>query len=73
MRLNLFTLSIVSAIFFWFVESTIHYFVFDHGNFEILPHDSNELWMRTLICGLMIVVGLLAERHIRDKEEIHAE
>ena len=73
MRFNFFSLSIVSAVFFWFVESLIHYYVFDHGDFEVLPHDANEFWMRSLVCGLMIVIGYLAERHIRDREEIHAE
>lgn len=73
MRFNLFTLSIASAIFFWFVESLIHYFVFDKGSFEVWPHDSNELWMRSLVCGLMVIVGYLAERHVRDREDIHAE
>lgn len=73
MRFNLFTLSIVSAVFFWFVESMIHFFIFSEADFEFLPHDANEFWMRSLVCGLMIVVGYLAERHVRDNEDIHAE
>ena len=73
MRFNFFTLSLIGAVFFWFAESLIHYFVFGEADFEVLPHDANEFWMRSLVCGLMIVIGYLAERHVRDREEIHAE
>lgn len=73
MRFNLFTLSIFSAFFFWFVESGIHYLIFGDAHFEFIPHDANEFWMRSLVCLLMVMVGFLAERHVRDKEDIHAE
>jgi len=73
MRFNFFTLSIVSAFFFWFVESSIHYFIFKEGYFTIFPQDVNEFWMRSLVCALIVVVGFFAERHVRDKENIHNE
>ena len=73
MRFNLFTLSLFSAFFFWLVESSIHYFIFGDTHFEFFPHDANEFWMRSLVCMLVVMVGFLAERHVRDKEDIHAE
>lgn len=73
MRINFFFFSIVAAVGFWFVESTIHYVAFDQGVFKIIPHDSNELWMRSLVCGLIVLIGFLLERVVRHNEEVHAE
>lgn len=73
MRFNFFTLSLIGSIAFWFIESLIHFYIFGESSLELIPHDANEFWMRSLVCVLMIVVGFLAERHVRIREEVHAE
>jgi len=48
------------AIFFWLLETVMHVFVFRLGSFssQFLPlDDTNEMWMRSLICLLFIGFG----------------
>ena len=73
MRFNFFTLSILVSVLFWFIESLIHFYIFNEPAFEWIPADRNELWMRSLVCALLIVVGYFAERHVRIREAVHAE
>ena len=57
--------SVAVAVAFWGVESVIHCWFFDpHHGFEIIPHDANELWMRTLIFLLIVGFGFYANRAI---------
>ncbi len=50
--------SISFSILLWISESLFHYLVFDLGHpFEIIPSDQNELWMRLVICGTIIIFG----------------
>jgi hypothetical protein len=56
---------IVSAVF-WVLESAIHYKLFDHGHpFELLPHNANELWMRSVISLLIIAFGYYSQQMIQ--------
>ena len=62
------------ALSFWFFDSTIHYFWYDELEFEIIPSDSNELWMRTSIFILLASFGLFADftsRKIIEKNNIN--
>jgi len=60
---NLSTLiSIFVAIVFWFFDSVIHFFGYGEPAFEFVPSDSNELWMRCVIVGLVLTIGVLADR-----------
>lgn len=45
---------------YWILESSIHWLVFT-GEFEIIPDDPNELWMRLLLILLFIVFGLYVD------------
>ena len=72
---NYFKLSILIATSFWFLESLIHSMAFNEP-FTIIPIDSlNELWMRSLICILIIGFGRYVQvTHIkilnREKEKL---
>jgi len=53
------------AVVFWFLDSTIHYFVYGEPQFEFMPDDFNELWMRSLIVLLIISFGIYADYSTR--------
>jgi len=53
--------SIVTAIIFWFFESSIHYFIHEEPQFEMIPSDLNEIWMRVVIVILIILYGILSD------------
>lgn len=54
---------VLFAMFFWILEALIHSVVFGEGSYmaNLLPQDPNELWMRTLVCSLLIVFGIYAQ------------
>jgi len=61
------------ALSFWFLDSAIHYFWLNELEFEIIPSDSNELWMRASIFILLASFGLFADftsRKIIEKNNI---
>jgi len=45
------------SIVYWIIDSTIHKLAFGEEEFEFIPGDINELWMRTLIVCLVLVFG----------------
>ena len=51
------------AVFFWIFEAAIHAFVFGHGSLqhELLPHDANEIWMRSLVCVILFSFSVYAQ------------
>jgi len=51
----------IIALIFWFFDASIHYFVYGEPEFEYVPMDFNELWMRTTIVVLMILFGVFAD------------
>jgi signal transduction histidine kinase len=56
-----FKYAIPVALSFWFIESAIHYFWFGEIEYEIIPSDNNELWMRISIFILLASFGLFAD------------
>jgi hypothetical protein len=66
--------SLTVCLLFWIGESLFHYWVFNHGHpFELIPSDQNELWMRLLICILLVIIGAFAQRQANRKRAIQAE
>lgn len=60
------------AIVFWFFDSAIHYFIYKEPQFELMPDDFNELWMRIVIILLLILFGMYADyfsRKMLNKEK----
>ena len=50
----------ILALFFWIFESAVHAFVFGEGTFaqELVTSDMNELWMRFVVCALLLAFGI---------------
>ena len=73
-RQSIFIISVLFAAMSWFAESLVHYAVLDHGQvFELIPGDLNELWMRSVICGLIIMFGIYAQRNANKKMDLKEE
>jgi hypothetical protein len=49
------------AFVFWFLDTSIHYLVYREPQFELIPDDFNELWMRIVIVLLIILFGIFAD------------
>ena len=60
---NMALIGVLLAFTFWIVEAFIHAFVFGEGELlrNLFVTNPNELWMRTLVCSLLIVFGMYAE------------
>lgn len=57
--------ALLIASTFWFFDSAIHYILYDESHFEWIPDDFNELWMRVVICALIMLFGLYADYSYR--------
>ena len=65
MKRKIFTIAALQmSLFFWLLESAIHYFVFNEPQFEVIPGELNELWMRIVIVFLIMVLGIAADAFI---------
>lgn len=49
------------ALIFWFFDASVHYFVYGEPQFEFIPSNFNELWMRTAIVLLLLSFGIYAD------------
>jgi PAS domain S-box-containing protein len=45
------------ALVFWLIDSSLHYFAYSEESFEFIPSDIDELWMRILICVILVAFG----------------
>lgn len=54
-------IAFVIAVAFWFLESLIHYLIFNEQQFEIVPGDMNELWMRSVIILFILFYGMYVD------------
>ncbi|MBI5492740.1 MAG: PAS domain S-box protein [Deltaproteobacteria bacterium] len=63
---NFVLIGIILAIVFWLLESAMHAYIFGRSNLmaELVPADSNELWMRSVISLLFIGFGVYADMMI---------
>ena len=74
LRKSIFIISIISAAIVWCGESLVHYVILENGDsFELLPTDLNELWMRLVICGQIIIFGAFAQRYANRKINLAEE
>jgi len=53
----------LTAGVFWVIDSSIHYFIYKEPSFEIIPSEANELWMRVIIVGIVILIGGLTDKY----------
>jgi hypothetical protein len=56
-------ISISFALLYWMIDSAVHYFGYGELQWEIIPTDINELWMRSVIFILLVGFGVLADHH----------
>jgi hypothetical protein len=62
MKKKIFTIiAFALALIFWFFDSSVHYFLYKEPQFELIPAEFNELWMRTIIVLLVIFFGIFAD------------
>jgi len=67
-------ISLIFAAISWLGESLIHFSILDHGrSFELIPSDFNELWMRAVICSLIIIFGIYVQRLVNKKMDVKEE
>ncbi|MBI3579958.1 MAG: hypothetical protein HY276_05205 [Ignavibacteriales bacterium] len=68
-------LGLFGAVMFWIVEALIHTYSLHEGELlqNLLPHDSNELWMRLLVSCLLVALGIYAHRSITKLRRSEAE
>jgi hypothetical protein len=58
--------AIATSVIYWGIDSSIHCFLYSEGNFEFIPSDANELWMRTVIVVLLVLFGMYADKHTKE-------
>ena len=62
LKKKVFTIAaIIVGTLFWFFDASIHYFVYGEPEFEYIPTDVNEFWMRVVIVGLLLLFGMFAD------------
>ena len=59
------SLGLLIACFYWLIDSLIHKFLYREEHFEFIPSEFNELWMRTAIFFLVILLGGYADFHTK--------
>lgn len=65
MKNKMFTIAAcVTALVFWFFDSTVHHFLYKEPEFEFIPNDFNELWMRAVIVLLIMLFGIFSDYFI---------
>ena len=57
------------AFLIWFLDSLIHYFWYGESEFEIIPSDFNDLWMRISIFVVLAAFGLFADHQSKKSIE----
>lgn len=57
--------AVLIATIFWFFDSLVHYFLYGESQFEFIPDDFNELWMRLIIVILLLILGIYADLSAR--------
>ena len=56
-------ISIPLALAYWFFDSIVHYLGYGELQFEIIPSDFNEFWIRSVIFILLLAFGVFADYH----------
>ncbi|MDH3976207.1 MAG: hypothetical protein OEV42_18195 [Deltaproteobacteria bacterium] len=64
--------ALLISLFYWIIESVIHWRIFLEAGFELIPSEFNELWMRIIIIILFLSFGIYADyqtKKLLKKEE----
>jgi len=57
--------SIILAILMWLIDSVAHHLFFGETEYEFIPADINELWMRSTIVVLIVCFGIYTDYHTK--------
>jgi hypothetical protein len=63
-------IGLLIAVGFWFLDSAIHFFLYGEYQFELVPRDLNELWMRTAILFLVTGFGIYIDISISRMKKV---
>lgn len=66
-------IAVIVASLFWALKSLIHWYIFAEVEFQLLPTDANEFWMRVIIFLLIIAVGVLADNRAARNDAVEKE
>ncbi len=58
-------IAMLIAFSYWFFDSSVHYFLYGEFEFEVIPSEFNELWMRMAIFLLIVGYGFFVDRSVR--------
>ena len=73
-RQSILIISLIFAAISWLGESLVHFYILDHGQpFELIPSDSNELWMRSVIFSLIVIFGIYVQTYANKKTDVEEE
>jgi len=72
-RHALLSIGLILAGGFWILESVIHAVALNGAAFHLFPDDLNELWMRSVICGMFVGFGIYADRVTARLHHVHVE
>ncbi|MCK4978808.1 MAG: hypothetical protein KAS62_00360, partial [Candidatus Delongbacteria bacterium] len=63
-------IAMLMAVSYWFFDSSVHYFLYGEFEFEVIPSEFNELWMRLAIFLLIVGYGFFVDRSVRKLKKI---
>jgi hypothetical protein len=67
-------MGLLFAASLWLGESLVHFTILNHGQpFELIPSDSNELWMRAVICSMIVLFAIYMQKHENKKLDVEKE
>lgn len=66
-------IGIIIAVCFWFFDSAVHFFFYEEHQFEWVPSEFNEFWMRSTIIVLIIAMGIFAQSSTQKRLRIERE
>ncbi len=64
-RINFTFKAIIVSVMYWLMDSSFHRFIYGEDDFEFIPSEVDELWMRTVIIVLLVCFGIYADHHTK--------
>jgi len=69
---NLLLVGLTLGFLYWWIESTVHVFVFDEGTLmqQVLSPDAHELWMRLIVESLLVGFSIYGQTIIKARRRV---
>ena len=65
--------AVAIAVTYWLLDSSVHYLLFQEAEFELIPSENNELWMRSMVALLIVMAGMMLQIYTRRLMKTEAE